>query len=99
MERGLSKNAELAKRFANECKDSNVFYVMASGSLWASAYTMACCHLMEMQWKHAVPMHYGSRGDAVARAIGFTSLKGRKYKKLVQPPMKRGESVDVHFDV
>ncbi|HBU13077.1 MAG TPA: hypothetical protein DEB31_10275 [Clostridiales bacterium] len=49
--------------------------------------------------KHAIPMHYGSRGDVVARAIGFSSLKGRKYKKLVQPPMKRGESVDVNLSV
>jgi len=49
----------IAKRFAEEYKDEEVFYVMASGPAYSTAYTMSYCHFMEMQWKHAVPMHSG----------------------------------------
>ena len=36
-----------------------LFYVLASGSNYGVAYSMVCCHFMEMQWKHAVCMHDG----------------------------------------
>lgn len=46
---------EWAKR--NYQKD--VFYVMGSGANYFAAYSMACCHFMEMQWKHAVFLNDG----------------------------------------
>ncbi len=49
----------IAKKFADEYKDEELFYVMASGSCYSAAYTMSCCHFMEMQWKHAVTLHTG----------------------------------------
>lgn len=49
----------ISVKFAEEYKDDDVFYVMASGSAYSTAYTMSYCHFMEMQWKHAVPMHTG----------------------------------------
>ncbi|CQR56982.1 SIS domain-containing protein [Paenibacillus riograndensis] len=49
----------IASRFADEYKDDEIFYVMASGPAYSTAYTMAYCHFMEMQWRHAVPMHSG----------------------------------------
>ncbi|MEN6316013.1 MAG: SIS domain-containing protein [Clostridiaceae bacterium] len=49
----------MAKEFANKFKDDSVFYIIASGPLFGTAYTMACCHLMEMQCKHAIALHSG----------------------------------------
>lgn len=49
----------IATKFAEEYKNEELFYVMASGSCYSVAYTMSCCHLMEMQWKHAITMHTG----------------------------------------
>ncbi|MCC3358939.1 SIS domain-containing protein [Bacillus sp. REN16] len=49
----------IANDFAKEYKDDETFYVMASGPMYSTAYTMSYCHLMEMQWKHAIPMHSG----------------------------------------
>lgn len=49
----------IAAKFAEEFKDEELFYVMASGPAYSTAYTMSYCHFMEMQWKHAVPMHSG----------------------------------------
>ena len=40
-------------------KDEPVFYVLASGPNYGVAYSMCCCHFMEMQWKHAVCLHTG----------------------------------------
>ncbi len=54
-----SSLADLASHFASEYANDSVFYVLGSGPLYYTAYTMACCHLMEMQWKHAVFMHSG----------------------------------------
>lgn len=48
-----------AKQFAERYKDEEIFYVMGSGPLLGTAYTMACCHLMEMQCRHAVMLHSG----------------------------------------
>ena len=48
-----------AEKFAKDFKDDKVFYVLASGPAYATAYTMACCHLMEMQCKHSVYLHSG----------------------------------------
>lgn len=59
IEKGLSVTATVAEKFAKDFKDEPIFYVLASGPMYASAYTMGCCHLMEMQWKHAVVLHSG----------------------------------------
>lgn len=48
-----------AKKFANDFKDDEVFYVLGSGPLYGTAYTMSYCHLMEMQCRHAVMLHSG----------------------------------------
>lgn len=48
-----------AQAWAEKEKDEPVFYVLASGSNYGVAYSMCCCHFMEMQWKHAVCLHTG----------------------------------------
>ena len=48
-----------AKEWAEKEKDESVFYVLASGPNYGVAYSMCCCHFMEMQWKHAVCLHTG----------------------------------------
>lgn len=48
-----------AQQFAEKFKDDEVFYVLGSGPLFGTAYTMACCHFMEMQWKHAIVLNSG----------------------------------------
>lgn len=51
--------APRAKEFGQAFKDDEVFYVLASGPLYGTAYTMSSCHFMEMQWRHAVTVHSG----------------------------------------
>lgn len=48
-----------ARAWAEKEKDEPVFYVLASGPNYGVAYSMCCCHFMEMQWKHAVCLHTG----------------------------------------
>ena len=48
-----------AKAWAEKYKDEPIFYVLASGSNYGVAYSMCCCHFMEMQWKHAICLHTG----------------------------------------
>ena len=48
-----------AQAGAEKEKAEPVFYVLASGSNYGVAYSMCCCHFMEMQWKHAVCLHTG----------------------------------------
>ena len=48
-----------AKEWAEKYKDEPVFYVLASGPNMGVAYSMCCCHFMEMQWKHGVCLHTG----------------------------------------
>ena len=48
-----------ARVWAEKEKDEPVFYVLASGPNYGVAYSMCCCHFMEMQWKHAVCLHTG----------------------------------------
>lgn len=48
-----------AQAWAAKVKDEPVFYVLASGPNYGVAYSMCCCHFMEMQWKHAVCLHTG----------------------------------------
>lgn len=57
--KGKAAMLPIAEKFARDFKDDSVFYVVASGPAYATAYTMACCHLMEMQCKHAVCLHSG----------------------------------------
>lgn len=48
-----------AIRFALDYKDEDMFYVLASGPLFGTGYSMVSCHLMEMQWKNASVIHSG----------------------------------------
>lgn len=48
-----------AKAFGAQYQNEEVFYVLGSGPLTGTAYTMACCHFMEMQCRHAVMLHSG----------------------------------------
>lgn len=50
---------EDARKFAEDYKDDGILYILASGSLYGTAYSMEACHLMEMQTKHAVLLHSG----------------------------------------
>ncbi|WP_213996215.1 SIS domain-containing protein [Tepidanaerobacter syntrophicus] len=59
IEKGKKDILPLAQKFAKDFKDDSVFYVLASGPAYPAAYSMACCHLMEMQQKHAVYLHSG----------------------------------------
>lgn len=53
------KITERAIKFANDYKDEEMFYILASGPCWGTGYSMASCHLMEMQWKNASMIHSG----------------------------------------
>jgi fructoselysine 6-phosphate deglycase len=59
VERAKESIKPLGVDFARKYADEPLFYVMASGPNYGSAYSMASCHLMEMQWKHAVVVHTG----------------------------------------
>lgn len=48
-----------AREWAEREKDEPIFYVLASGPNYGVAYSMCCCHFIEMQWKHAVCLHTG----------------------------------------
>jgi len=53
------KFTEKAIKFAIDYKDEDIFYVLASGPLFGTGYSMVSCHLMEMQWKNASVIHSG----------------------------------------
>lgn len=59
IEEGKRNCLAFAKEWAEKVKDEPVFYVLASGPNYGVAYSMSCCHFMEMQWKHAVCLHTG----------------------------------------
>ena len=59
VQEGKENCLEEAKAWAEKEKDEPVFYVLASGPNYGVAYSMCCCHFMEMQWKHAVCLHTG----------------------------------------
>lgn len=48
-----------ARAFADACRDDEIFYVLGSGPLYWTAYTMENCHFLEMQARHAVLVHSG----------------------------------------
>lgn len=48
-----------AQAWAAKVKDEEIFYVLASGPNYGVAYSMSCCHFMEMQWKHSICLHTG----------------------------------------
>lgn len=56
---GKQKAREDAGAWGRAYKDDPLFYILASGPSWGVAYSMGCCHFMEMQWKHAVVLHSG----------------------------------------
>ena len=45
---------DAAKTFGREFANDEVFYVLGCGPLEGTAYSMANCHLIEMQTRHAV---------------------------------------------
>ena len=49
----------VAQAWAEKVEHEPVFYVLASGPNYGVAYSMCCCHFMEMQWRHAVCLHTG----------------------------------------
>lgn len=59
VESGKKNVLYAATEWAKKYKDEPVFYVLASGPNYGVAYSMCCCHFMEMQWKHAVCLHTG----------------------------------------
>jgi len=74
------KMLPLMKKFANEFKDDELFYVLSSGALLGTGYTMACCHLMEMQSRHTVYLHSGEyfHGpfETTDKKVAMVLLKG-----------------------
>ncbi len=56
---GKNKVLPAAKEWAVKNEKEPIFYVLASGANYGVAYSMCCCHFMEMQWKHAVCLHTG----------------------------------------
>ena len=48
-----------AKAFAESFKDDELFQVLGAGPLYGTAYSMANCHLMEMDWHNAIMIHSG----------------------------------------
>ena len=56
-----SKKAMLpaAQKFAQEFQEDEIFHILGCGPLYRTAYSMANCHMMEMQWRHAVLIHSG----------------------------------------
>lgn len=48
-----------AKRFADEHKDDNVIYTLASGASYGAAYLQSICIFMEMQWINSSTIHTG----------------------------------------
>lgn len=59
IEEGKKSCLPAAREWAERVKDEPIFYVLASGPNYGVAYSMCCCHFMEMQWKHAVCLHTG----------------------------------------
>lgn len=59
IEEGKKNCLAEADKWAEKEKDEPIFYVLASGPNYGVAYSMCCCHFMEMQWKHAVCLHTG----------------------------------------
>jgi fructoselysine 6-phosphate deglycase len=48
-----------AKKFAEECKNESVIYVMGGGPSMGAAYIFSICNLMEMQWIHSPTVNTG----------------------------------------
>jgi fructoselysine-6-P-deglycase FrlB-like protein len=48
-----------AQKFAHECKDESVIYVMGGGPSMGAAYVFSICNLMEMQWIHSPTVNTG----------------------------------------
>lgn len=59
IENGKKTVQKQAREWAKQYKEEPVFYVLASGPNYGVAYSMSCCHFMEMQWKHAICLHTG----------------------------------------
>lgn len=51
--------AQRALSFAEEYKNDNVIYTMASGAGYGAAYMESICIFMEMQWLHSSSIHTG----------------------------------------
>jgi fructoselysine 6-phosphate deglycase len=45
-----------ASEIANRLKDESIIYIIGAGPMYGTAYVIASCILMEMQWIHAHPL-------------------------------------------
>lgn len=59
VEKGKVHFQPLADEFAQQYKEDEVFHILGAGPMFGTMYSMANCHLMEMQWRHAVGIHSG----------------------------------------
>ena len=51
------RTRSLANRFAQEYKDEETIYTIASGPLMGKAYALSICMFMEMEWIHSFAIH------------------------------------------
>jgi fructoselysine 6-phosphate deglycase len=96
-----------AQVFADTYKDDGILYILASGSLYGTAYSMASCHLMEMQTKHAVILHSGeyfhgpfeTTDDKLAMVLFKGSGKTRPLDERVEKFIGKYNSHHKIFDI
>jgi len=55
----LEYSIQRAKKFAAECKDDKLIYVLGGGPSIGAAYIFSICNLMEMQWVHSPTINSG----------------------------------------
>ena len=53
----MEQLAERAQEYANSVRDERLFYVLGAGGAYGAAYAFCICKLMEMQWRHGVPLN------------------------------------------
>lgn len=93
--------------FGETYKNDEILYVLASGSLWGTAYSMASCHLMEMQTKHAVLLHSGeyfhgpfeTTNEALGMILFKSSGKTRVLDERVEKFLKKYNNRFKIFDI
>lgn len=53
----MEQLATRAEEYARTIKDEKLFYVLGTGGAYGAAYAFCICKLMEMQWRHGVPLN------------------------------------------
>lgn len=98
-----------AQAFAKEYEKDQVFFVMGSGPLYGTAYSMANCHLMEMQWRYAIclqsdeyfqgPFEMTSPNLAMVllKSGGRTRYLDERVEKFLSTYAGRHTVIDVNF--